>query len=121
MKTETKVIIGLVITALIGGFIWMYFDKKKKAATAEADKTNDKADTKVAAKQTATFPLKYGSVGKEVIELQKVLNLMIIGNAEKLETKTGIFGPKTLSALKKYTGKTSVSEAEYLQYKIQLS
>ena len=117
MKTETKVIIGLVITALVGGFIWLYFVNKKKAtAAAETDTTTKDASI---AKQIATFPLKLGSKGSQVVDLQKALNILIVGG-DKLATD-GIFGAKTLSALKKYTGKTSVTEAEYLQYKIQLS
>ena len=120
LTTETKVIIGIITAAVLGGFVWVYFSKKKEAAAAVAETAAVEAAAKRVNRRSNKFPLQFGSKGTEIVELQKAINILFLKNTTKL-VEDGIFGSLTLAALKKYANKTQITETEYLAYKSQLT
>lgn len=60
----------------------------------------------------ASFPLKQGSYGQQVKDIQHYLNYYYKAGL----TEDGDFGPKTKTAVKKYLGKEQITEAEYNFY-----
>jgi len=97
-KTRNILIISASIL-LIGGGIILFTRKKPKDSTNESN--DDIIDTTVdPTTLNASFPLKFGSKGRQVVALQKYLNDASKDNALSLD---GIFGEKTQNAVIKQT------------------
>lgn len=99
---------GLVIGLIGLGVYWFFFREGESGTTSFQP---FKAQTKPAVKQSP-FPLHKGSRGEEVKKLQKALNRKLVPPLSLLVVD-GIFGSKTLAALKRVTGKEQVSENDY--------
>lgn len=110
--TKKKIMIvggtGLVIGLIGFGVYWFFFREGESATTSFQP---FKAKPKPAVKKNP-FPLRKGSRGAEVSKLQKALNRKLRPPMSQLVVD-GIFGSKTLAALKRVTGKEQVSERDY--------
>lgn len=118
-KTE-KILIYTLPLLLMGGIAYAFIRKKQgiKNLTVH-DYTPPKASnptvepTANTIATTNVYPLKSGSKGAMVVELQQILN----GSGAGL-TVDGKFGPKTQAALQKAYGKTQIdSAADYNNFK----
>jgi peptidoglycan hydrolase-like protein with peptidoglycan-binding domain len=132
---------GLPILAIlfIGGLTFWYLNKKKKESdTGNIESKNEGKETEYSglgrvgtAPAKTVFPLKYGSSGRYVIQLQKWLNENIkqinkrkINQGEKESellkpiAVDGIFGKETEKALITVTGKNTMSKEYYENAKI---
>ena len=106
-------IIIVVIISLIVAAYFLLKDKIFGKSDSKGDKPNTPAgSSQVINSGTDEFPLKVGSKGLKVKQLQAGLNLK---NNAKLDVD-GKFGSKTQSALKKYYGITSLSQYDYDKY-----
>ena len=70
--------------------------------------------------QYSGFPLRYGSCGKEVVNLQGYLNAKIKEPRVQLK-EDGKMGKDTLEALKRIEGISTVSKAKFIQFKLRLN
>lgn len=112
-KTKTTLIIiaCVLAVALIAWLIWKMLHQNDETSTVEMDKQLG----------NVTFPLKQGSKGQEVKELQYYLNDKISemqqdGVKAQLIATDGIFGPETASACNLVFGKEYVTEAEFNEF-----
>lgn len=114
----------IVCIAIVGATVWflLWYDKKLKN-TDESKKSGSGSSVK------SEFPLKVGSRGELVKELQRKLNSAVLKSWDVLYVKPtfmgqimktiavdGIFGPKTLTFLQYVfvdTSKTEISESEF--------
>ena len=109
VKKPVFVIIIVVIVLIIAAVVYFLFFRKPKQLPPE--KLVDAKGVKISWSDDG-FPLKKLSSGPKVKSLQAALNIL----HNTALTIDGKFGDKTLSALKKYYGITSVSEADYNKY-----
>lgn len=134
MKKGAKItlaVIGIMGTA--GVIYWLYMRQIKSLLTnikSRKDPGATKEDIPTTGRYTGLvpsyggpkglFPLKRGSRGKEVEDVQKFINSVIPLypqlNLKKL-TVDGVWGSKTDEALKKLGFPTVISESLYLEYK----
>jgi peptidoglycan hydrolase-like protein with peptidoglycan-binding domain len=130
MKTNKKTIVALLLSAAIiaGTIIFLlWYDKKAKK---EQDGTSPGIGGGGSTSSTSNvFPLKVGSTGAKVRELQSKLNVVVPKKAAYLYVKPtylgveinslvvdGIFGPRTLAFLQyafSDTNKTQITETEF--------
>ena len=119
MKNAKKFIIPGVILAAVGLLLYFGFFRKSAASTTPGTTlpggSTPNTNTTSASE---TFPLKQGSRGDKVRELQQFLNRRILPPLVALDVD-GIFGPKTEAALFQVTGRKQVTEAEFNLYKTQ--
>lgn len=102
------VLIALVIAYLKRNDIKRLFRKLKKSPPASNDNTTNFTPFNT----TNDNKLSKGSTGEQVRKLQQLLNDKHRKNTPTfvpLLVEDGIFGSKTETMLKKYTGKTSIS------------
>jgi hypothetical protein len=108
-KNAPKIIAGLV--ALVGVyFIFKYLKDTKKP---KEDKKDDTTPTTLPTPSTSIYPIKKGSKGSRVTELQKML-LKIDPTSLPKYGADGDFGSETEKALEKILGKKSVDSADDL-------
>lgn len=93
--------IGLAVLIILL-LIWAYYNYIKKPE-------NPSDTNSYSGGNKNTFPLKYGSTGKEVSNLQAYLNT---ANTAGIGVD-GIWGPETEAAVKKYLGRTEISKELY--------
>ena len=106
-KYKNYIIAGVI--AAIAIILYFVLKGKKEETTPEAPAVKTGGETPLVSK----FPIKLGSKGQEVKEIQTALNKRIAPYMLPLKVD-GIFGEKTLAMLKKYAGgKTELTEAEY--------
>lgn len=108
-----KIIITIVIIitlSAIGFFLYTKFIKPKPES--EDENKNSSSGSGNSGTGSSEFPLKSGSKGMKVKQLQAGLNLL---KKTKLDVD-GKFGPKTLAALKKHFNISQVSQYDYDQY-----
>ena len=100
-KTRNILIISGSIL-LIGAGILLFVPRNKQSDSTKGDNGDDKTNDSPLdpTKLNASFPLKKGSKGKQVVALQKYLNDASSDNALSLD---GIFGQKTENAVIKRT------------------
>ena len=109
INTKKKLVLtgtALVIVLAAYGVYWFLTRDKE---TAEGDFSNS---TSRRTSKPKVFPLRKGSKGEEVKKLQKALNQKLLPPIRQLVVD-GIFGSKTLGALKSITGKSTVNKSEY--------
>ena len=102
---------GTVVGSIIGEVQNKISPSSSYTAPTTTNVSSSNTSTKTVT--SATFPLKKGSRGDEVKNLQTVLNVLykdVIGTQLVVD---GIFGSKTEAALKAATGKTTISQDEY--------
>lgn len=105
MKYKNWIIGGIV--AVVAIILYFVFRKKQEPATAEPEKTPGDSP------MITNFPIKFGSTGEYVKDLQRALN-KLIKTPDAALAVDGIFGEKTLAMLKKYgKGRTQLTEKEY--------
>ncbi|HPI31242.1 MAG TPA: peptidoglycan-binding domain-containing protein [Bacteroidales bacterium] len=113
MKNKTPILIFIVIIALIATAIFLFKDKIfGKPDKAEDDKENKTTASGTAPSSNNEFPLKNGTKGLKVKQLQAGLNILKKTNLNI----DGKFGPKTEKALKKHFGITKLTEYDYDKY-----
>ena len=105
----SSLIIVIVIIAIIAAVIYFVFASKKSKAIPESN--TDNLGKKISWTDDE-FPLKKGSSGIRVKQLQTGLNIIKNNNL----AIDGKFGEKTLSALKEGFNIESLSEANYNTY-----
>lgn len=110
---KNKKITALVIVAVVIVFIvivWLLVSKRKRYSAYQESLKYD----------PTVFPLKKGSRGKEVEEVQKYLNVAFSskiykaksGNHELLD-EDGIWGTKTEAAVNEFMGTSAIEESLY--------
>ena len=116
-KSNTGLYIGIGVGILaIGGLVFFLIKRKKKKdmlanlPVPEVDMGSSSSSS------NQNFPLKKGSRGNKVKNLQAYLN-STTGNYNLVVD--GIYGNKTADALKKWNGKTEVSSGFYDWLKTQ--
>ncbi len=120
--TILKVIGGVIVFGGGGYLVYQAFRKAKvkkdnTPATAPPP-ANTPAPTPTITPAVSAYPLKSGSKGALVKELQNILN---DAGASPALVVDGIFGPKTQSALVKFYGKTQIATAtDYGAFKAQV-
>jgi hypothetical protein len=119
MKNKTGLIIGGGVLVVGTFLVLSYFNKKKKielgvgslsttdssdssgsdssGSSGSSGSTTSQPAANLNLTQNASFPLKNGSRGKQVVELQKFLNTN--GYADPKLVVDGVFGSKTEAAL----------------------
>lgn len=129
-----KIIIYIIIGVIL--LLVLYFIFTKRSTYLKDNVNNNFLDLFTAEKQEeSTYPFKLGSRGKEVLAMQKAINMLYISkdmNANKpfpLD-EDGIYGPLTQAAVIRYLGGTrgniqgqvSFSEAKRLEklYEMEL-
>lgn len=112
---NAKKLIAFALLAAGGYFVYTHFRGSKGKPKLPSDRTPDDALTTTAtgAKPAVTqyFPLRKGSTGEKVIELQKAI-LSVAPTALPKFGADGDFGSETEAAVKSLTGKTSVDSQE---------
>lgn len=112
MKWIGQHIISLLIAAIIVAVIAIIWGKEIAAAIKQmlSNKPTDPTAMPIPpATKQSTFPLKFGSEGAEVENLQRFLNER--SNAGL--TVDGVFGNKTQTATQQYLGTLQVTESYY--------
>lgn len=110
MNKPAKIIIGIVITIIliaVGYFLYKKFAKPVPVPESDIDTQGKKISW-----SDDEFPIKKGSSGNRVKQLQAGLNIL---NNENLALD-GKFGDKTLAALNEHYKVTQLSEAAYNTY-----
>lgn len=113
MKNKKKTIIVIVAVTIVGIAVWLVIKRyTAKNSGTQSDNTSSPTETKPA--NSSVFPLKFGSQGAEVRHLQSWLNstgsmppyinLDSTIQPHNAINVDGIFGVKTLAALKAATG-----------------
>jgi hypothetical protein len=115
MNTKTKKRLLYSIPILIGVYLIYRQFAGKKVVSSEVEEVANVIETPIA-KLTKTiknvivgndnFPLKNGSRGSRVTDLQKKINLYSFGGNKLAED--GIFGPKTEAAVQYWMGKNTI-------------
>lgn len=117
-KTSIKpiwLILSGIATIGIGYGVYYLLNKGGQLTSFSSKKSKESGFCKYTG-----FPLKYGSCGKEVIALQKYLNSKT--RAPRVQLKVdGKFGNSTKESLLRIEKISSVSQAQYAQFKIQLN
>ncbi len=116
-QNKTKLALGIGIGILVIGTIAFVLIKRKKRKalanqyldTPSGSGSSSSGSSSGGSYSRRGFPLKKGSGGNEVKALQKYLNSV---NNYGLVVD-GKFGSKTENALKRWNGKTEVSEGYY--------
>lgn len=112
---NTKKVIAFILLAAGGYFVYRHFSQAKGKPKQPGDNTPDDA-----VKQTATsakpaiaqyFPLKKGSDGQKVIELQQAI-LSVSPTALPKYGADGDFGSETEAAVKMLLGKTTIDSQD---------
>ena len=116
-KTQSKIkplviVIGGVATVAALYFVYHLLTKEEAFTGEENAQKNSSGFCK-----HKGFPLRYGSCGDEVKDLQRLLNRMK-RPPSKLLTVDGKFGKRTEAASKKELGTTSVSTALFFQTRL---
>jgi len=102
MKKKTLIIIVLlIIFAIIITFITIKVKKRNNLSSSTNSSSN-----------SGTFPLKQGSRGTEVKNVQNMLNKIIPADLEV----DGIFGPKTEASLQKRVGLRQLTKKQYEKF-----
>jgi len=118
---KTGLIIGGITLTILGVAYWFYKIKYKKVDTPDSETDIEDNST---ATCTPTFPLAKGSgIGSRICEQPYVELVQNYLNRNDLPifsllTIDGRFGSNTESALKRITGKTTVSKNEYDNMKV---
>ncbi len=99
---KKKVIIIVIVVAVLALATWLIYRKLQKPKPAEE------------IPGSASFPLKLGSKGAEVLALQKYLNDKYSAGLEA----DGIWGTNTDSAVQTYLMRDNVSEAAYTKWNL---
>lgn len=116
-KTQNKVkpvviVVGGVATVALLYFLYRFLTKEESGMVGEDPKKNNNSFCK-----HKGFPLRYGSCGDEVKDLQRLLNRIIRPPLTLLKVD-GKFGKKTEVASKKELGSKSVSTALFYQTRL---
>lgn len=106
---KKKIIIVLVIVALIAAIIYWYIKGGKKTDDKEEETPNT---------STTVFPLKMGSRGKEVEQLQIYIFKEYGAKTSITGAIDGIWGVLTNDAVKKHLLKDNVSKDSYDKWKL---
>jgi hypothetical protein len=108
-------ILSGIATIGIGYGVYYWFNKGGQLPTFSSKKSKENGFCKYSG-----FPLKYGSCGNEVIVLQKYLNSKTKTPRVQLKVD-GKFGNSTKESLLRIEKISSVSQAQFAQFKIQLN
>ena len=106
---KKKIIITIVILAILGVaafFIYKKVKQKNQTGTGSIGSGSG----------TTGFPLKQGSRGKEVENVQKALNQVNQQSAFTALIVDGIFGPKTEAALQSTLGLKQLTKTQYNKF-----
>lgn len=115
MSPKTKKIITvLVIVAIIAIGLYFVFRKPKAAITTGAGSVTSAGTDPNAIDATIVFPLKSGSTGKGVKQVQAYLNSKYNAGL----TVDGIWGPKTNAAANTYLNRDNVSSDVYVKWNL---
>lgn len=125
-KHQTSVTAGLVLIALL--VVYFYRENLKTAfqkntilpSNAATLASTESSSVSASSSNNASndTPLKKGSTGEKVKELQRLINVKHQNYTPRLAPNLvvdGQFGTKTEILLKKYTGKTSISINELIK------
>lgn len=102
MKKTLLILLGLLLVGGVSAIGFTVLKDKKTLPGTGADEPETKSD----------FPLKIGSTGEKVKQLQRYINSKMLAFEMPLDVD-GIFGPATLTQLKFKTGLSEVSEAKF--------
>lgn len=126
MNKQGKVILIIVIIAVVSFAIWQYIKYKNNKKTESVDVTGATVPPSSTSAGTApaadSFPLKVGSTGGRVSNLQRALNKLVTYyglSTTNVLAIDGVFGPKTLSLLnpvKTVVGLPANSEVSEFEY-----
>jgi len=119
MKNKnTLIIVGVVVLAILIFAIYKYRSVLFASSTGEVNKTPITGQQPDVTIVSAVFPLKNGSHGNEVLNLQKAFNRTASTYGPvALLVEDGIFGPKTeLAVTLMLQGKKEVSKEDYVKY-----
>ncbi len=101
MTTRKKIIIAIIVIGALALITWFIYKNKKEVITKEE-------------LPSTSFPLKMGSSGKEVENLQNYLNDKYGAGLEV----DGMWGWKTDSAVMQFLKRDNISEAVYLKWSL---
>lgn len=100
---KKNIIVGIFL--IVGGYyIYRYYSSKKKSVVTKNELVGVSTPTSI-------FPIKKGSVGTKVVEIQKFLLGIDKSSLPKFGAD-GKFGSETEDALNKYLGKKSIDSQE---------
>jgi peptidoglycan hydrolase-like protein with peptidoglycan-binding domain len=107
---------GILLLAGLGTGAYFYFRKKEENKTGGGQSSSSGSSSPSGfCRYDDSFPLKHGSCGNKVTALQKILHVLgaDLGNTgSKGDGVDGKYGDKTQAAVKKFMGKTTVSQAD---------
>lgn len=106
---------GVATIGVIYGAYSFFTKEKKQADFSTTDKGNSNGFCKYFG-----FPLRLYSCGNDVKDLQRYLNIKTLPPRAPLKVD-GKFGNKTLAALKRIAGISTVSQSQFNQFKSQLN
>lgn len=120
MKPKAKILIVLAIVLVVVAAVWILKRRKKEEITETVSTAmqpvvvdNEKSPAgQTKGGNTSVFPLKKGSRGNEVLNLQKSINYLY-GNGGSVLGEDGVFGNNTEAFLTKYFKRNKVSESLY--------
>lgn len=107
MNESTKKILLIGLPLLAGGALIYILNKKRRSPLYEQPPATDLGTSVI---KTGAFPLKKGSKGEAVRELQRILNY----KGANLQVD-GDWGPKTDAAVQQFLGTTTVTEQQFNQ------
>lgn len=120
MSKKTKIIIGvLLVLAIAIYFLFPYIKQlfKPKQST-DSNTLNNTSSTGTLTATNSVFPLKVGSKGNEVLQLQKAINVLLPVPFSKI-SEDSIFGSQTQTALNTVMG-AGYYPLTQLQYNVVL-
>ncbi|MEQ8624477.1 MAG: peptidoglycan-binding domain-containing protein [Vicingaceae bacterium] len=104
--------------ATIGAIYGIYYLITKENSDSGFSSSSD--TTKSGFCKYTGFPLRHGSCGNEVKDLQRYLNIKLLPPRVQLKVD-GKMGNKTIAALKHFERISSVSQAQFTKFKAQLN
>lgn len=114
---KNKIIIVIIGLLIIGAIVYFLIKKKKAASLATSGASvssgsSSSASTSAASVGASVFPLKKGSTGPEVKQVQKYLNQKYNAGL----ATDGIWGPKTDAAVTQYLQRDNISSDIYQKW-----
>jgi hypothetical protein len=114
MKKNTRNIVAATLLLVGGYFIYRYFKQNKPSRSGSGVSPQDLGNIPQAPILVDTFPLKKGSKGDKVVELQTVI-FRINPNLLPKFGIDGDFGSETEAAVRKLTNKNTINNQQEIE------